>query len=166
MHWGGLGWGGDGSLLQTPAIPSSDTCLEPMKSWAGGCVCMYVCMWETVHVHVRVHGRERQRKKDRKERKKKSRRKEGRRREGPNRLVSLGLHVVERFSEHRSSVQWNSYHIFVMSMDGIGKAALRCKQLGISSSEALLGKPRKHTGFLERIWNQSVEGESVKEIDF
>ena len=30
--------------------------------------------------------------------------KEGRR-EGPNRLVSTGLHVVERVSEHRSSVQ-------------------------------------------------------------
>ena len=32
-------------------------------------------------------------------------RKEGRRREGPNRLVSTGLHVVETVSEHRSSVQ-------------------------------------------------------------
>ena len=67
---------------------------------------MYACMRETVHVRVRVHGRERQRKKDRKERKKKPKgRKEGRRREGPNRLVSLGLQVVERFSEHRSSSQ-------------------------------------------------------------
>ena len=42
---------------------------------------------------------------ERKEKKKPKGRKEGRRREGPNRLVSLGLHVVERFSEHRSSIQ-------------------------------------------------------------
>ena len=67
---------------------------------------MYACMREMVHVRVRVHGRERQRKKDRRERKKKTQRKEGRKEgEGPNRLVSLGLHVVERFSEHRSSIQ-------------------------------------------------------------
>ena len=32
-----------------------------------------------------------------------------------------------------------------MSMDGFRKACLGCKQLDISSSEALLGKPRKHT---------------------
>lgn len=55
------------------------------------CVCMDV--------------RDKEKRTERKEKKKPKGRKEGRRREGPNRLVSLGLHVVERFSEHRSSIQ-------------------------------------------------------------
>ena len=33
-----------------------------------------------------------------------------------------------------------------MSMDRFGKAGLGCKQSGSFSSEALVGKPRKHTG--------------------
>lgn len=124
-------------------------------------------------MRVRVHGRERKRKE--KKKKKKSRRKEGRkegrRREGRNRLVRRGLRVMARVSEHRSSVQGNSDRISsqeaVMSMDGCGKAGLGCKPSGfvcvcvcVFPSEALVGKPRKHTGSsLERIRETSRQRE-------
>ena len=32
VGWAGLQWGGVGGLLRTPAVPSSDTSLKPMKS--------------------------------------------------------------------------------------------------------------------------------------
>lgn len=55
------------------------------------CVCMDV--------------RDKEKRAERKEKNNPEGRKEGRKREGPNRLVSTGLHVVERVSEHRSFVQ-------------------------------------------------------------
>ena len=49
--------------------------------------------------------RDKEKRAERKEKNNPEGRTEGRKREGPNRLVSTGLHVVERVSEHRSFVQ-------------------------------------------------------------
>lgn len=114
-----------------------------------------------VRVRVRVHGRERNRGEKGKKGKKEKEKNKPRRREGRNRFVSRAsmswkefLSTDPPFSE---SAIVSPLQEAVMSMDGSGKAGLGCKPWGFSfPSEALVGKPRKHTGAsLERIRDTS-----------